>query len=140
MTNHFNNHNMTQEEIKKICIRHNVAPEGAVLFYEDWIVSRTGDLIGGRQYGWEYGIYDNNQEDDNWLTHMCEKEWCDIFTFIPAFIEALCRRGITEKKVTIGYGGKECINPFDYRGNAKRLNELSMRVKRSVNEFYSRHE
>ena len=86
---------MTQREIEEICESHGIEPKGAELFNEDYIISTTGDLICG--INWSYSIWDNMLLNVDWLEHLQHKNWYNVRTFFPAYIEALCRQG------------KECI-------------------------------
>lgn len=125
---------MKQEEIKKICDWHNVDPEGVWQINEDWLVSRTGDLIGGRNFG--YGIYDY-QNGDTWIPHMAEKNWVDLHTFIPAYVEALCRRGYKEYTIKLSYDSESItIKPFELRTDFEGMNELANKAYDMVNNYY----
>ena len=103
---------MEYGKIREICEWHNVDPRGAELFNPGWILSRTGDMIGGTR--WSYGIYDNNLLGCNWPTHLTEKTWFKPELFVPAFIEALCRAGIDELPVDWGQG-RETVRPAEHR-------------------------
>lgn len=125
---------MNRDEITRICKSHNVDPEGAELFNKDWIISRTGDLIGGPNWG--YGIYDNNHLD-NWITHIAFKTWGDPHTFIPAYIEALCRQGVESYVCRVSFRKPmEEIKPFELRGKEDVIRQMAEEVVISMREVY----
>lgn len=90
---------MTQDEIREICISHNVDPDGAEMFNDDYIISRTGDLICGMN--WSYGIYDYMLDKDDWIPHLRRKNWYNDATFVPAYLEALRKHGIYSKSIQV---------------------------------------
>ena len=65
---------------------------------KEWAVSKDGDIS---HKGNEYVIASFRLGRENWLGHMAEKRWVDLNTFIPAYIEACRRAGVT--LVKIGY-------------------------------------
>lgn len=127
---------MKQEEVIEICKIHNVDPVGAELFNSDWIISRTGDLIGGPNWG--YGIYDNNHLD-NWITHIAEKTWGNPYTFIPAYVESLCRQGYESYLCRVSFRcEKQEIKPFELRGKEDVLIRMADEVVSSKRLVYGR--
>lgn len=65
---------------------------------KEWTVSKDGDIS---HKGNEYVIASFRLGAENWIGHMAEKRWVDMNTFIPAYIEACRRAGVTF--VQIGY-------------------------------------
>jgi len=100
---------MTQEEIKRICNSHGVDPEGAELFNDEYIISRTGDVIGGVNFS--YGIFDFQLLKPDWVPHLRQKNWYDDKTFVPVYIEALRRKGVDSFCMNITYDRSVVICP-----------------------------
>lgn len=65
---------------------------------QDWAVSKDGD-IKHKETGYYIAAFRLGRE--NWLGHMANKRWVDFNTFIPAYIEACHRAGVTT--VAIAY-------------------------------------
>ena len=65
-----------------------------------WVVSPNGDLEydNGR-----YNIYDYQLDDEDWILHMLEKNWCDMNDFIPAYFKALKIKGTSELTIQTFY-------------------------------------
>lgn len=125
---------MTQEELKRICEWHNVNPDGMWQINKDWLVSRTGDLIGGMNFG--YGIFDY-QGGETWIPHMAEKKWVDLHTFIPAYIEALCRRGHKRYRLKLSYHSETItVKPFELRLNTEKMDALADKAYLLINDYY----
>jgi len=126
---------MTKEDIRKACEYMRVDPDGADLVNSDWIVSKTGDMLGHPSF--EYLIQDDQLKYDYWMTHMVEKTWVNADTFVEAYIEALCRAGIKELVCDVSFSkSKELIRPFELRGDKAALHRMADELARSVNEFY----
>lgn len=101
---------MTQEEIKDLCESWGVNPEGAELFNEDYIISKTGDLICGTNFS--YCIYDGDLKKPDWIPHLRQKNWYKDKTFIPAYIEALRRKGIYSASINVTENRFVTIFPY----------------------------
>ena len=112
---------MTQEEIKDICLSHGIEPKGAELFNEDYIISATGDLICSPNWG--YSIWDNALLDVDWMNHLQHKNWYDVRTFLPAYVEALCRQG---KRLVMSMvsGRRIIIEPFKLRADKVEMENM----------------
>ena len=117
---------MTQEEIREICESHEIDPRDAMLFNDEYILSRTGDIICGPNWG--YSIWDNQLRNHIWFSHLSMKKWYNADLFVPAYIEALCRHNIEEVVCQLDFCKFVTIHPFEYRNNSKRLSELSYLV------------
>ena len=126
---------MEGRKIREICEWHNVNPCGAEKFNDGWILSRTGDMIGGMN--WSYGIYDNNLLGCNWPTHLVEKVWFNPRLFVPAFIEALCRAGIDELSVDCGQG-REVVRPGEHRNDTAFFGDKTGEIQRFSQAVYGR--
>lgn len=126
---------MTHEEIAEICEQWGVDPKGTSLFNEDYIVSRTGDLIcrvGSGNFG--YLIADNQLSCDIcWFIHLSPKMWYREETFVPAYIEAMCRYGIKELETPIQLNEttRLIVHPFKLRTD-KELQRLLVQTLRSL--------
>ena len=112
---------MEKEEIKEICEMHGIEPEGAELFNDDYIISKTGDLICGRNWG--YSVWDNMLLSVEWFSHLRQKIWYKDRTFVPAYIEALCRQNIDHCEVGTGFG-TIILEPFVLRADKKKMENL----------------
>lgn len=112
---------MTQEEIKDICELHGIEPRGAEMFNEDYIISKTGDLICG--LNWGYSIWDNALLETDWLNHLQYKNWFDVRTFLPAYIEALCRQD-KKKVMSMVSGRRIIIEPFKLRADKVAMENM----------------
>lgn len=66
-----------------------------------WKVSNKGTLTCKRDNGFTYDIHFDRLTENNWIQHMREKIWVDMNDFIPAYFEALRRRGIKELTIKI---------------------------------------
>lgn len=64
-------------------------------FNRDWYLSHDGAMLHTNGYP----ISAIQITEDDWLLHLMEKTWFDANTFLPAYFEALRRKGI--KSVTI---------------------------------------
>jgi len=130
---------MNYEEIVEICEQWGVDPKGTSLFNEDYIISRTGDLIcrvGSGNFG--YLIADNQLKCDYicWFIHLSPKMWYREETFIPAYIEALCRYGVEELETPIYLNDNQklIIHPFKLRKN-KELQRLLVQTIRNLHRY-----
>lgn len=112
---------MKKEEIRDICESHGINPDGAELFNEDYIISKTGDLICG--INWSYSIWDNMLKEDNWFNHLSYKNWYKVETFVPAYIEALCRQNVESLNVLVGRK-KITIEPFKIKQDGVLMKNL----------------
>lgn len=60
----------------------------------DWKIAEDGTLLD--QDGHDYDIEGERLTEDDWILHLSGKGWIDLNTFIPAYFEALAKRGIKE--------------------------------------------
>ena len=126
------------EDIIEICKCHGVDPDGATQINDSWIVNGTGVMLGGPdKKRIVYGILDSRLTESHWIGHLCEKNWVDIRKFIPAYVEALCRRGVKELMCQYYYDGPmNIIRPFELRGNTQAIEELCSDIERQNNLHY----
>ena len=112
-------------DIKEICECYEVDSDGALLFNENWIISKEGDLIGGYSGNYFYGIWDYMLSQPDWIAQLMNKRWFDINTFIPVYIEALCRAGVEEVRCRYCYGEElHTIHPFELREDSNAVIKL----------------
>lgn len=88
------------DKIQNICENNGCDCNGATVINEDWIVTKVGDILSTKR---GYGIYDNQLKKDDWLKHMAGKCWVNFNTFLPAYFEALRRKGLKTIKIRIDY-------------------------------------
>ena len=66
----------------------------------DWKISEDGDLEHVKQ---RYLIPADRLDDNDWILHMSEKNWCNLNTFIPAYFEACRRAGLNLVMIRTNY-------------------------------------
>jgi len=64
--------------------------------FNDWKVDANGGIHNERA---EYFI-DPCRLGENWLDHLSQKVWVDMNKFVPAYIKACARAGVTTVKIT----------------------------------------
>lgn len=62
------------------------------LFEKDWLVKEDGTMCHKGKESYEISSCD--LKDCDWISHMMEKGWCDLNTFIPAYFYALSKIGV----------------------------------------------
>jgi len=62
----------------------------------DWTIGADGTMRH-KKNGY---LIEGFRLSENWLDHMSEKRWVDMNTFVPAYITACTRAGVTAVCVT----------------------------------------
>lgn len=62
----------------------------------EWKITPEGDLEHAK---FDYFIESYRLGTENWLEHMAGKTWVNLNTFVPAYLEACHRAGITSVKI-----------------------------------------
>ena len=65
--------------------------------FNNWKVDRNGGISNERAW---YFIDPCRLGTENWIEHMSQKVWVDMNAFIPAYIEACRRAGVTNVKIS----------------------------------------
>ena len=74
----------------------------------------------------------------DWLEHMQYKNWFRVRTFLPAYVEALCRQ---KKECVISYvaGRKIILEPLKLRDNKSAMENmiklLEIRIKQNLSSY-----
>lgn len=58
------------------------------LFEKEWLVKEDGTMYHKEH---DYEIHAEDLTNDDWISHMLSKGWCDMNTFIPAYFYALSK-------------------------------------------------
>lgn len=68
------------------------------LFDKDWLVEEDGSMYHRKQ---DYEICAIDLKNEDWISHLLEKEWCDMNTFIPAYFYALSKVGVSGLNIKV---------------------------------------
>lgn len=63
--------------------------------FEDWVVCENGDMINAKNHN--YKIPGDRLHESKWISHMNEKSWIDMNTFIDAYFYALRKYRMLEE-------------------------------------------
>lgn len=81
------------------------AAEGRVLksTWGGWEIDKDGNLGFVKKQYW----INREKLNQNWISHMNRKKWCIMNDFIPAYVEACRRAGVTQVIITEWYPATE---------------------------------
>lgn len=88
---------VTPPMAKNLLVKNNES-DITSLFDKDWLVEEDGSMYHRKQ---GYEICAKDLKNDDWISHLLEKGWCDMNTFLPAYFYALSKVGVSDLSIKI---------------------------------------